>query len=319
MHELPQLPSAKSPGCRLVSGPHPLAWLVAITVALLSACSGGGPALTGDGTSSGNGCDGGCTTGASVLSAGDVQRIISQGVAEAHARAASATIAVSDRVGNVLAVYRMGAAATRVVQLSTAAGNTSISGGLEGIRLPVPATPLAALNLDDQAAITKALTAAYLSSEGNAFSTRTASQIVQQHFNPGDTGRPSGPLFGVQFSQLACSDIVRASGGTGTTAGPQRSPLGLAADPGGFPLYKAGALVGGVGVLADGRYGIDADSSDSDHDLDESIKAQILERVPQKRSGEPMDIARTVLFLIRDAQYISGQVIAVDGGRSVVA
>ena len=56
-----------------------------------------------------------------------------------------------------------------------------------------------------------------------------------------------------------------------------------------------------------------------EHDLDDTIKAQILERVPQKRSGEPMDIARTVLFLIRDAQYISGQVIAVDGGRSVVA
>jgi pteridine reductase len=32
-----------------------------------------------------------------------------------------------------------------------------------------------------------------------------------------------------------------------------------------------------------------------------------------------MDIARTVLFLVRDAGYISGQVIAVDGGRSVVA
>ena len=56
-----------------------------------------------------------------------------------------------------------------------------------------------------------------------------------------------------------------------------------------------------------------------EHELDDAIKAQILERVPQKRSGEPMDIARTVLFLIRDAHYISGQVIAVDGGRSVVA
>ena len=56
-----------------------------------------------------------------------------------------------------------------------------------------------------------------------------------------------------------------------------------------------------------------------EQELDEAIKAQILERVPQKRSGEPMDIARTVLFLVRDAHYISGQVIAVDGGRSVVA
>lgn len=56
-----------------------------------------------------------------------------------------------------------------------------------------------------------------------------------------------------------------------------------------------------------------------EHELDDTLKQQILERVPQKRSGEPMDIARTVLFLIRDAHYISGQVIAVDGGRSVVA
>lgn len=56
-----------------------------------------------------------------------------------------------------------------------------------------------------------------------------------------------------------------------------------------------------------------------EHPMEDLIKKQILERVPQKRSGEPMDIARTVLFLVRDAGYISGQVIAVDGGRSVVA
>ncbi len=280
MHELSRLPSGSRSGrgqvnarpqlagggtCAAVSG------LAASFVLLLYACSGGGPALSSTGTSGDAACDGGCTTAASILSVGDVQRIIAQGVAEAHARGASATIAVTDRVGNVLAVFRMGAAASRVVQVSSAAGATNVSGGLESIRLPVPATPLAALNLDDQAAITKALTAAYLSSEGNAFSTRTASQIVQQHFNPGDLGRPSGPLFGVQFSQLACSDIVRASGGTGTAAGPQRSPLGLAADPGGFPLYRAGAVVGGVGVMADGGYGLDADISDTDRDLDESI------------------------------------------------
>jgi pteridine reductase len=52
--------------------------------------------------------------------------------------------------------------------------------------------------------------------------------------------------------------------------------------------------------------------------LDESVKQQILERTPQKRAGGPDDIARTMLFLIRDADYITGQVIAVDGGRSVV-
>lgn len=56
-----------------------------------------------------------------------------------------------------------------------------------------------------------------------------------------------------------------------------------------------------------------------EHELDEDIKQQILERVPQKRSGSPEDIAATVLFLIRDAGYINGQVISVCGGRSVVA
>ena len=35
--------------------------------------------------------------------------------------------------------------------------------------------------------------------------TRTASQIVQQHFNVGESQQPAGPLFGAQFSQLACS------------------------------------------------------------------------------------------------------------------
>lgn len=52
--------------------------------------------------------------------------------------------------------------------------------------------------------------------------------------------------------------------------------------------------------------------------LDEAVKRQILERTPQKRAGGPEDIARTMLFLVRDADYITGQVIAVDGGRSVV-
>ncbi len=42
-----------------------------------------------------------------------------------------------------------------------------------------------------------------------------------------------------------------------------------------------------------------------------------LSRTALKRSGRPEDIARTLLFLVRDAGYITGQIIAVDGGRSV--
>lgn len=44
---------------------------------------------------------------------------------------------------------------------------------------------------------------------------------------------------------------------------------------------------------------------------------ELLKRVPLGRLGEPDDIAKAVKFLIADAPYISGQIIAVDGGRSV--
>lgn len=54
-----------------------------------------------------------------------------------------------------------------------------------------------------------------------------------------------------------------------------------------------------------------------DDGMSDKLKAGILRRVPLKREGEPGDIARTILFLTRDAPYITGQVIAVDGGRSL--
>lgn len=54
-----------------------------------------------------------------------------------------------------------------------------------------------------------------------------------------------------------------------------------------------------------------------DDEMSDKIKASIIKQVPLKRSGEPADIARTVLFLLRDAPYVTGQIIAVDGGRSV--
>ncbi len=56
-----------------------------------------------------------------------------------------------------------------------------------------------------------------------------------------------------------------------------------------------------------------------ENELDETTKQHILSRVPQRRSGDPSDIASAVLFLVRDAGSVSGQIIAVDGGRSTVA
>ena len=43
----------------------------------------------------------------------------------------------------------------------------------------------------------------------------------------------------------------------------------------------------------------------------------ILSRIPLRRRGEPSDIARAALFLIREAPYITGQILNVDGGRSL--
>lgn len=54
-----------------------------------------------------------------------------------------------------------------------------------------------------------------------------------------------------------------------------------------------------------------------DNDMPEQTKTLILERTSLKRPGSPIDIAKTILFLISDADYITGQIIAVDGGRSL--
>ncbi len=43
---------------------------------------------------------------------------------------------------------------------------------------------------------------------------------------------------------------------------------------------------------------------------------EVIRRTPLGRLGDPQDIASTVLFLLRDASFITGQVINVDGGRS---
>ena len=196
------------------------------------------------------------------LAATDVETIISQAVAEASARNLPSTIAVVDRVGNVLGVFAMTGAPGTVTITSTNDIGSPITGGLDGISNVIPST---------MAAISKAITGAYLSTQENAFTTRTASQIIQENFNPGEGNVPSGPLFGVQFSQLACSDFSQRDQGGASSVGPHRAPLGLSADPGGLPLYIDGVAVGGVGVVADGIYGLDKIITNFDTDFDELI------------------------------------------------
>jgi pteridine reductase len=53
--------------------------------------------------------------------------------------------------------------------------------------------------------------------------------------------------------------------------------------------------------------------------LDDDTKRKIVERTFLKRQGDPDDIARAVRYLIREATYTTGQILTVDGGRSLNA
>lgn len=54
-----------------------------------------------------------------------------------------------------------------------------------------------------------------------------------------------------------------------------------------------------------------------ENDMDDEVKQCIIDRTFLKRQGTPEDIAKAALFFIRDAAYVSGQILAIDGGRSL--
>lgn len=180
------------------------------------------------------------------LTEDDVKLIIQQAVTKAATLDIPITVSVVDRGGSVLGVFKMDGAPDSTVIGSQNPDNIvpvyPENSGLElvGLNLPdiiesilPPDFPLTAL-----ASISKAGTAAFLSTSGNAFTSLTASDIIQQHRPVGINFVPSGPLFGVQFSSLPCTDIKNNP----------PLPLGLAGDPGAVPLYKDGEPVGGIGV-----------------------------------------------------------------------
>jgi pteridine reductase len=53
--------------------------------------------------------------------------------------------------------------------------------------------------------------------------------------------------------------------------------------------------------------------------LTEEKKTDIIDRTLLKRRGSPQDIAKAALFFAADAPYVTGQVLAIDGGRSTNA
>ena len=184
---------------------------------------------------------------ATNLTPSDVQRIMAQAASAAVQLGRPVTIIITDLEANVIGFLAMTGS-----QLTTTIRSVGADGqGLEGAVVPA-----------FQGAIAKASTAALFSTSGNAFTTRTAGFIIQEHFPPGVSFRPAGPLYGVQFSSLPCSDIKRPS-----------ARLGLSGDPGGLPIYKNGLPAGGIGIEGDGIYTVDRVPTDQDEPFEELIAA----------------------------------------------
>ena len=147
------------------------------------------------------------------LTAADVETIITQAAARAGFDGEAFTITVVSRDGVVI-------------------GSLAMAGAPAG---------------DSFSTRAKARTAAFLSSNQHAFNTRTADFIIQDNFPPNLANVPGGPLFGVQFSSMACTDIV----GEELTGGAkffQQVGNGLSGDTGSMPLFKNNCLAGGVAV-----------------------------------------------------------------------
>ena len=163
---------------------------------------------------------------------------------QAAAQAADPTtvvIAVVDRAGNILAVYRKPAA------LTFAAGNFGVQ---------VDANELA---------VSLARTAAFFSNDQAPLSSRTVRFLSGIHFPPGVSGASNAALYGIENTNRGCTlsinfiagqsvpparSISGATTGLGITTG--KADLNdsdpIAVNPGGVPLFRNGSVVGGIGV-----------------------------------------------------------------------
>jgi len=54
-----------------------------------------------------------------------------------------------------------------------------------------------------------------------------------------------------------------------------------------------------------------------EHEMSAALQQEIIDKTALKRTGAPDDIARAALFFAKDAPYVTGQILAIDGGRSI--
>ena len=157
------------------------------------------------------------------LSALDVEGIVTRAaIAIDDPRMA---IAVVDRFGRPLAIYRKPQATDGTVEI----------------------------------ALSLARTGAFFSNDQAPLSSRTVNTISREHFPNGVPNQPAAPLFGIENTNRGCdlnatflSEVPPARNAAGTGPGP-----GITVIPGGIPVFKNGPLVGGLGVA-----GIDPDAAE---------------------------------------------------------
>ena len=160
-----------------------------------------------------------------ALTAADVQTILAQAASQVKDPDSSLqAFVVTDREGRTLGSLAMGGLAGSGTKKATLRATVLTLAGY------------------------RSRTAAFFQSTENAFTTRSARYIIQDHFPPGINFTPGGPLYGVEFSSLGNSDITGAG-----NAGGIDSTLSISGDPGAIPLYKDGQPVGGIGVAGDGH------------------------------------------------------------------
>ncbi|MGA7796352.1 MAG: heme-binding protein [Candidatus Acidiferrales bacterium] len=173
------------------------------------------------------------------LTAADVMALV-----QAAAQAAdpnTMVIAVVDRAGNVLGVYRKPSAPT------LATGNFSAQVDV------------------NELAVSLARTGAFFSNDQAPLSSRTVRFISGIHFPPGIANTPNAPLYGIENTNRGCTlstnfiagqsvpparSISGATTGLGITTGKvdANDSDSTAVNPGGVPLFRNGSLVGGIGV-----------------------------------------------------------------------